>query len=416
MGMWIVILIVTLAVGMAGLIYLATRFMRFFPTGKWGKHEKWLRPLLGIVALSIVPVAAYLAFGVTNMIVIVIFLAFVWILCDLVAHVARPARQRASRGNKASQVPQELRAQEKAQEPAASQRVREPATAQEKKKKPHVYVTGLVAIALTILYLIGGYFQAHHIWEKYYRLGVDSSKQPLKIAMLADSHMGTTFHADRFAKELKRIEATEPDLLVICGDMIDDDTSYEDMLSSCEALGDFQAEYGVFFCYGNHDRGYNALGRGYDGDAFAKALTENGVHILEDEVYKLNTDYTLIGRADASVEQMGGQRKSMESLLEEVNPDSYTIVLDHQPNDYEEEAKAGVGLVLSGHTHGGQMFPINRIGELIGANDSTYGYERHDRTDFIVTSGIGSWAIQFKTGCRSEFVVVRLTPERGGAD
>lgn len=372
MGMWIVILIVTLAVGMAGLIYLATRFMRFFPTGKWGRHEKWLRPLLGIAALSIVSVAVYLAFGITNMIVIVIVLAFVWILCDLVAHVARPARQ-------------------------------------------HVYVTGLVAIALTILYLIVGYFQAHHIWEKEYRLGVDSSKQPLKIAMLADSHMGTTFHADRFAKELKRIEATEPDLLVICGDMIDDDTSYEDMLSSCEALGDFQSEYGVFFCYGNHDRGYNPLGRGYDGDVFAKALTENGVHILEDEVYKLNTDYTLIGRADASVEQMGGQRKSMESLLEEVDPNSYTIVLDHQPNDYEEEAKAGAGLVLSGHTHGGQMFPINRIGELIGANDSTYGYERHDRTDFIVTSGISSWAIQFKTGCRSEFVVVKLTPERGGA-
>ena len=77
-------------------------------------------------------------------------------------------------------------------------------------------------------------------------------------------------------------------------------------------------------------------------------------------------------------------------------------------NDYDAEAEAGADLVLSGHTHGGQMLPINRIGEWIGANDFTYGYERIDSTDFIVTSGISDWAIDFKTGCRSEYVVIEI--------
>ena len=95
----------------------------------------------------------------------------------------------------------------------------------------------------------------------------------------------------------------------------------------------------------------------------------------------------------------------MRALLAQVSSDRYTIVLDHQPNDYANEAAAGADLVLSGHTHGGQLIPITKVGEWIGANDATYGYERRENTDFIVTSGISAWSILFKTGCKSEYVV-----------
>ncbi len=67
------------------------------------------------------------------------------------------------------------------------------------------------------------------------------------------------------------------------------------------------------------------------------------------------------------------------------------------------------GVNLSGHTHGGQMFPINILGELTGANDNTYGYEKRKNTEFIVTSGISCWAIKFKTGTRSEYVVLNIS-------
>jgi len=82
--------------------------------------------------------------------------------------------------------------------------------------------------------------------------------------------------------------------------------------------------------------------------------------------------------------------------------------MDHQPNDYNKQQEAGVDLVLSGHTHGGQLFPLNRSGEWLRANDKTYGLEKRGDTTFIVTSGISDWAVKFKTGCKSEIVVIDI--------
>ena len=98
----------------------------------------------------------------------------------------------------------------------------------------------------------------------------------------------------------------------------------------------------------------------------------------------------------------------MKELVSGLDPQKYTIVLDHQPHDYEAQEEAGVDLVLSGHTHGGQLFPVNYVGEWTGENDKTYGLEKKGNTNFIVTSGISDWAIRFKTGCKSEFVIVDI--------
>ena len=87
----------------------------------------------------------------------------------------------------------------------------------------------------------------------------------------------------------------------------------------------------------------------------------------------------------------------------------YTIVLDHQPHDYDDEVKAGVDLVLSGHTHGGQLFPLAPIGYLSGANEQIYGMKkRGDHMVSIVTSGISDWAIDYKTGTFSEYVIIDI--------
>ena len=96
----------------------------------------------------------------------------------------------------------------------------------------------------------------------------------------------------------------------------------------------------------------------------------------------------------------------MSDLTAGLDKSKYMIVLDHQPNDYEAEAIEGSDLVLSGHTHGGHLFPAGQIGKLMGANDRVYGTERRGTTDFIVTSGISGWAIPFKTGTFSEFVII----------
>ena len=118
----------------------------------------------------------------------------------------------------------------------------------------------------------------------------------------------------------------------------------------------------------------------------------------------VNDSFYIIGRKDKS--ESG--RLSASELTKDLDPGKYKIMLDHQPNDYEGEADSGVDLVLSGHTHGGQMLPVNRAGEWIKANDRTYGYEKRKDTEFIVSSGISSWAIKFKTGTKSEYVVINI--------
>ena len=99
----------------------------------------------------------------------------------------------------------------------------------------------------------------------------------------------------------------------------------------------------------------------------------------------------------------------MEELLEGLDTDRYTVVLDHQPHDYANQEKSGVDLVLSGHTHGGWLFPVNALPELTGTDDKVYGHEKRANTDFIVTSGISEWALKFKTGTVSEYVVIDIT-------
>ena len=110
--------------------------------------------------------------------------------------------------------------------------------------------------------------------------------------------------------------------------------------------------------------------------------------------------------------EQGGKRKSMNELMRQTDGGKYVIVADHQPTDYDNQAESGADLVLSGHTHGGQLFPFNQVGKWIGANDLVYGHERRKNTDFIVTSGISDWAIKFKTGTRSEYVIINVIPQK----
>ena len=102
----------------------------------------------------------------------------------------------------------------------------------------------------------------------------------------------------------------------------------------------------------------------------------------------------------------------MASLSRDLDPSKYHIVIDHQPNSYSEEAESGADLVLSGHTHGGHIWPAGQIGLLIGANDRIYGTEVREDTTFVVTSGISGWAIPFKTGTKSEYVVIDIKEKK----
>lgn len=259
-----------------------------------------------------------------------------------------------------------------------------------------------LALILTAVYLGISYYLAHHLYETRYQVTTD--KAPLKIALIADTHIGSSFDGEEFAEYVDLIGEQNPDLMVVVGDFVDEHTKEKDMLRSCQALGEIKTTYGVFFVPGNHDDSNNKY-REFTYTELLSVLKDNGVVVLEDDISYINDEYCIVGRKDKSM-----KRVEIGELMEKVDPSYYTIVLDHQPNDYDAEEEAGCDLVLAGHTHGGHMVPIAQIAELLRINDATYGEEQRGDTTFIVTSGMSNWAISFRSGTITEYCIVELVP------
>lgn len=373
MRMWMIIMLVTLLIVGLSLIYLSERVSNFDFIGA-SDLPKWRRVLRGFLLVFLIFVIIAKLLNPVNACVCVFYFAGIWLVCDLGFDLAKRFLH----------------------------------------FECHRYCAGYTAIILSLLSLLCGWYLDHHVWEKEYTFYTSKLKEPLKIVMFADSHIGTTFKADVFVKHLKSMQAHNPDMVIIAGDYIDDDTKKDDMIASTKALGKMQTKYGVYFVFGNHDEGYYGKEyRGYSGLDLVKELKKNGVNVLVDDVKLLNNEIYIVGRKDASAEkERRGGRLTMADLTRPLDKSKYIITIDHQPNDYKAQTEAKVDLVLSGHTHGGQLFPLNQVGKWIGANDLIYGHEKRDKTDFIVTSGISDWSIKFKTGTKSEYVIINLLPQK----
>lgn len=357
MILWILLLVCTAALGLGALFFLVTRVRRFSFMRAFAQEHTASSWLLAFALVGLLFLFAFI--NLYSVVIIVLHLALIWLLCDFAAWIVRRIR----------------------------------------KTEPKRYVAGVTALLLTAIYLGAGWIAAHQIRQTTYTVETQKTTEPLRVVLIADSHVGITLDGEGFAKTMARIQAVEPDLVALVGDFVDDDSQKADMQAACRALGELQTTYGVYFVYGNHDKGY-FHNRDFTAEELRSALTENGVTILEDEGVLIGEQYALFGRKDRSMPD----RLPMEALP--LDASRYTIVLDHQPNDYDAEAAAGADLVLSGHTHGGHVFPAGRIGLWMGANDAVYGVSTRGGTTFVVTSGLSGWAIPFKTGCFSEYVVI----------
>ena len=281
----------------------------------------------------------------------------------------------------------------------------------EKKGSYAYWITGALALAMTLVYMGVSFFLAHHVFKTEYRITTDKDVQPMRIALIADSHIGACINGEGFADLMNEIAAQHPDVVVFVGDFVDDETTEKDMIRCCEALGQMNAAYGVYYVPGNHDAGYYCWLRGFTYEDLTSELRKNGVTVLEDQHAFIGDNYCIVGRNDKSMD-----RAAIKELMEAVEPSCYTIVLDHQPEDYDAEAAAGSDLVLSGHTHGGHMFPIAQISEALDLGDAIYGLEVRDNTSFIVTSGISNWAISFRSGTISEYCIIDIVPSEESGD
>lgn len=370
MLLWIIVLWTVLALLGLALAYLGTQSLDFFPTEIVAGWSKGLRFIVGMGCVIGFMGLITLCLDFVNAIICTLYLAMIWVVTDGLFWIIQKFFQ-----------------------------IHFPP-----------YCVGCIALITTFLVLSVGWYLDHHVWQTNYTLTTTKDVPPLKIALIADVHMGTTFSTDGFQKHMNAIQKQNPDIVVVVGDFVDDSTTKEEMMAATKTLGQLSTKYGVYFVFGNHDKGYyGAKRRGFSAKDLVDELNKNGVVVLRDKSQLIADSFYVVGRRDLSeVKELKGQRLSMDKWIKNLDTKKYMIVLDHQPADYKNQEKAGVDLVLSGHTHGGQLFPLNQIGKWIGANDLVYGHEKRGKTDFIVTSGLSNWALRFKTGTKSEFVIINI--------
>ena len=363
--MWLIIFGVSIIAAITGAIYLSRKIER---TGIFSSlSNKMYVTFLSVAATAVILFILTRIFDVTNMIIIVMHVAVFLLLGDLAGFIIRKS----------------------------SSAVIDPR------------LIDLTALIVCFIYLCIGWFLMHGMWETDYALATVKDSGNIRIAHIADSHIGSGFNGEGFAQRLSQIQEKEPDILVITGDFVDDSTSKADMESACAALGNFKTKYGIYFCMGNHDGGYySEQRRGYGLNDLIAELEKNNVTVLQDESVLIDDRFYVIGRRDAGYAT--SDRLAIADLIKDLEKGKYMIVLDHQPTDYDAEEAAGVDLVLSGHTHGGQIFPLEYIQPIVSQNNNVRGLEHRGNTDFIVTDGISDWAIKFRTGCKSEFNIIEV--------
>jgi predicted MPP superfamily phosphohydrolase len=182
------------------------------------------------------------------------------------------------------------------------------------------------------------------------------------------------------------------------------------MMDAFRILGGIKSKYGVFYVYGNHDIQNYSDNKTFTEAEHKQILEASGIRILRDEVYEINDEFVIAGRLDVSFERYTKEpRVSIDKLLENVDKSKFILTLDHQPNDYDKNKAAGTDLILSGHTHAGQIWPANFFLELFKFNDGVYGMERdEDGFNAIITSGIAGWGYTIKTSSPAEYVIVDI--------
>ena len=206
--MWLIIFGLMILAMCAGVFYLVNRFYKIPITEKLSGGRKPVRILIAVIPLAVIVGGCWLAWGMTNAIVVSLHVCAVWLIADLISFIVRKIR----------------------------------------KKDGNYTVRAVSVLAFSAVYLGVGWYLAHHVWRTQYNVETDKTFGELRIVQISDSHVGATFHADGFAEQIERINAETPDIVVVTGDFVDDGTSLADMEESSKASRRSQNQVWCVFC------------------------------------------------------------------------------------------------------------------------------------------------------------------------
>ncbi len=259
------------------------------------------------------------------------------------------------------------------------------------------------SIALVALLLIGGHINTRFPVVRHVDIQIDKQAGDLKelnAVLMSDIHLGTLIGNGQFSRVVAKAMALQPDIILLAGDILDEDLAPVIRQNIGKTLKQLNAPLGVWAVLGNHEHiGGSAAAQEY--------LESHGLQILRDSVAKINDSFWLVGRDDRDKQRFTGRpRKPLENLMQQVNADYPVILMDHQPFYLEKAAVLGVDLQVSGHTHHGQLWPLNLITRAMYT--ISQGYSEIDGMHAYVSNGVGTWGPPVRVGNRPEIVQLRI--------
>ncbi|MEH7309140.1 metallophosphoesterase [Neobacillus drentensis] len=261
------------------------------------------------------------------------------------------------------------------------------------------WLGGVVFLFFIFLFIYGMY-NAYSPVVKTFSVVIPKQigeRKQLHIAMASDMHFGRLSGIRHVRRLVREMNALKPDIILLPGDIIDDDPVPFTQKRMGDVMKDLSAPLGVYGVLGNHE---------YYGGGIPKFLQEMeriGITILMDQVIKINDSFYLAGRKDKT----DRQRLPIKTLLKDVDPSLPMIMMDHQPSEITQAQENHVDLLLSGHTHRGQMAPNHLITKRMFEND--WGYLQKGQLHSIVSSGFGFWGPPLRIGSRSEIIQIQVT-------
>ncbi len=255
----------------------------------------------------------------------------------------------------------------------------------------------LLIFLLPAAIVAAGSFNNDRLRIKRYALTVprrSSKLNELKIAFASDFHLGRLTNRRLMERFAQKVNALSPDVVLIGGDVLEGDRPEENLHEFETQFARIRSRYGMYAAPGNHE-----MHGEYRGEFFRRS----NITILQDSVVTVGESFYLAGRNDGR----SRNRKSVQELLKATPRNLPLILLDHRPTDLNAASESNVDIQFSGHTHDGQLFPVNFLYPM--QYELTWGYMQKRGTSFIVTSGVQVWGPPVRTAGDSEIIAVDLT-------
>lgn len=227
-----------------------------------------------------------------------------------------------------------------------------------------------------------------------------------RIVQLSDIHHSSFLGEAELGSAVKHANDLSPDLMVLTGDYVSHSTDY---IPGCaRVLGNLQARQGVYAVLGNHDHWT-------DGALMESTLKAEGIQVLSNQNTKIERDgayLRLVG-----IDDLMAERDDLRQALDGTSRDEARILLAHNPAIIREAARAGIDLVLSGHTHGGQINwrlimrrQDTRLAQWLQRPSRRFmrGYSVLGSTQLYVNRGLGTVVVPMRYGCPPEITLIEL--------